>query len=559
MICEWSSSRFPQNSFSPISFIIPFYSLFHPPFHPLSRPSPSSPLFPGFRCHLHACSLCIHSHLILPLNHFHHTHSYPFPFQSSHSIPLHHSHSFAIPFLTLHSHTFSGTFPLHYQAFILFSLIPTHFIDSYHSSFLFNVADLIHLISSLLILITSLYLLSFSINLDSILCSMYYDMSISYPYLSLITPLFFYSISFYSYSYPVSPIPIHFIGSHSSIRHRTQLLISIHFHLNTPSLLHSFILSLFYSSIHIVLSLIPSSLTTLLPSHSSSHHSSHSFLSTSSSLSHSILISSFILFHFNATLLSSSSSLFYKPLLDSILSLHSILLFVPIHHSIPILFLLLLTPLSTIILFHIHSRNIYSIHSLLSNPLTHSIYSYHLLLYHSYSFPYYLSLSITSSTISSTTSFSYFPLTSITLPSTNTTIKSLHSHILSTHSFFSSSSTTPSSSTTFQTLSAVLSHSLSHTLYYPPFSSPNTHRFFSYPIYNPSPLQSTLTSPPTSTSLYNPSSLHTPLRAIISISTDPTPSLFSPILLYTPLSLSTNGIPEISSLNSSKLNPIGNN
>ena len=209
MICEWSSSRFPQNSFSPISFIIPFYSLFHPPFHPLSRPSPSSPLFPGFRCHLHACSLCIHSHLILPLNHFHHTHSYPFPFQSSHSIPLHHSHSFAIPFLTLHSHTFSGTFPLHYQAFILFSLIPTHFIDSYHSSFLFNVADLIHLISSLLILITSLYLLSFSINLDSILCSMYYDMSISYPYLSLITPLFFYSISFYSYSYPVSPIPIH--------------------------------------------------------------------------------------------------------------------------------------------------------------------------------------------------------------------------------------------------------------------------------------------------------------------------------------------------------------
>ncbi|KAK8823996.1 hypothetical protein WA538_001282, partial [Blastocystis sp. DL] len=173
-------------------------------------------------------------------------------------------------------------------------LIPTLFIDSYHSSFLFNVADLFHLISSLLILITSLFYSMF--------------------HLSVITPLSFYSISFYAYSYPVSSILIHIVGSYPSIRHRTQLLMSIHSHLNTPSLLHSFILSLFYSSIHIVLSLIPSSLTTLLPSHSSSHHSSHSFLSTSSSLSHSILISSFILFHFNATVLSSSSSLFYKPL-----------------------------------------------------------------------------------------------------------------------------------------------------------------------------------------------------------------------------------------------------
>ena len=121
---------------------------------------------------------------------------------------------------------------------------------------------------------------------------MYYDLSISYPYLSLITPLSCYSISFYAYSYPFSPIPIHFIGSFPSIRHRTQLLISIHSHLNTPYPLPSFILSQFYSSIHIVLSVIPSSLTTLLHSHSSTHHSSHSFLSTSSSLpfySHSIL------------------------------------------------------------------------------------------------------------------------------------------------------------------------------------------------------------------------------------------------------------------------------
>ena len=159
--------------------------------------------------------------------------------------------------MILLSRTFSGTLPLHYQDSILFSLIPTLFIDSYHSSFLFNVADLIHLISSLLILITSLYLLSFSINLDSILCSMYYDLSISYPYLSLVTLLFFYSISFYSYSYSFSPMPIHFIVSHPSIRHRTQLLISIHSHISTPYPLPSFILSQFYFSIHIVLSFIP--------------------------------------------------------------------------------------------------------------------------------------------------------------------------------------------------------------------------------------------------------------------------------------------------------------
>ena len=181
MICEWSSSRFPQNSFSPISFIIPFYSLFHPPFLPRSPLSSSSPLIPAVHSYYHPCSLCIHSHLSLLLSHFNQSHSYPFPLQYSHSIPFHHSHSFAISLLTLHSHTFSCTLPLQYQAFILFSLIPTLFIDSYHLSFLLHAADIIHLISSLLILITSLYLLSFSINLVSILCSMYYDMSISYP------------------------------------------------------------------------------------------------------------------------------------------------------------------------------------------------------------------------------------------------------------------------------------------------------------------------------------------------------------------------------------------
>ena len=181
MICEWSSSRFPQNSFSLISFIIPFYSLFHPPLTPISPPSPSSPIIPAIHSYYHPCSLCIHSHLSLLLSHFNQSHSYPFPFQSSHSIPLHHSHSFAIPFVTLHSHMFSGILALLYQAFIPFSLIPTLFIDSYQFSFLLHATDRIHLISSLLILITSLYLLSFSINLDSILCSMYYDLSISYP------------------------------------------------------------------------------------------------------------------------------------------------------------------------------------------------------------------------------------------------------------------------------------------------------------------------------------------------------------------------------------------
>ncbi|KAK8799435.1 hypothetical protein WA588_005075, partial [Blastocystis sp. NMH] len=131
---------------------------------------------------------------------------------------------------------------------------------------------------------------------------MYYDLSNSFPYLSLITNLSCYSISFSAYSYPVSSIPIHFIGSHFSIRHRTQLLISIHFHINTPYPLPSFMLFHFYPSIHILIfhSILSSSssLITLLPSHSSSHshslylfispsssthHSSHSFLSTSSS------------------------------------------------------------------------------------------------------------------------------------------------------------------------------------------------------------------------------------------------------------------------------------
>ena len=181
----------------------------------------------------------------------------------------------------------------------------------------------------------------------------------------LILFLFIFILS-YTYSYQVSSILIHIVGYHSSIRHRTLLLISIHFHINTPYPLPSFMLFHFYPSIHILLSFSPSSLTTLLHSHSSSHHSSHSFLSTSSSLSHSILIPSFILFHL--TQLS-------FPLLPLSSTSHSlirfspyILLFVPILLSITILLLLLLllTPLSTIILFHIHSHTLHSVHSLLS-------------------------------------------------------------------------------------------------------------------------------------------------------------------------------------------------
>ena len=100
---------------------------------------------------------------------------------------------------------------------------------------------------------------------------------------------------------------------------------------------------------------------------SSTHHSSHSFLYTSSSLSHSILIPSFILFHFNATVLSSSSSLFYIQLLDSILSFYSIVLFVPRLLSIIILLIHLYSILpylftqhlfnsfSSLLSFHSHS------------------------------------------------------------------------------------------------------------------------------------------------------------------------------------------------------------
>ena len=67
--------------------------------------------------------ISIHSPTILPLNHFSHTHYYPFPFQSSHSIPFHPSHSFPIPLLTPHSHMFSGIIAFPYPSLSFISSI----------------------------------------------------------------------------------------------------------------------------------------------------------------------------------------------------------------------------------------------------------------------------------------------------------------------------------------------------------------------------------------------------------------------------------------------------
>ena len=82
---------------------------------------------------------------------------------------------------------------------------------------------------------------------------------------------------------------IHFIVSHSSIRHRTLLLISFHSLPSTPSQLPSVILSYFPYSFHFILStyfLEYSSLATPLPSYSSSY----------SFLLHRLLIALSILF-----------------------------------------------------------------------------------------------------------------------------------------------------------------------------------------------------------------------------------------------------------------------
>ena len=128
MICEWSSSRFPQNSFSPISFIIPFYSLFHPPFHPISRPSPSSPHIPAFHSHSHLYSISIHFYL--------------FPSQSSSQPLLSQSLlSITIPILSFHS-ILSFSFILYLSFDSSFSYIQSYPALQYRHSFVSSISIL---------------------------------------------------------------------------------------------------------------------------------------------------------------------------------------------------------------------------------------------------------------------------------------------------------------------------------------------------------------------------------------------------------------------------------
>ena len=195
--------------------------------------------------------------------------------------------------MTLHSHTFSGTITLHYQPSILFSFIPSHFIYSRHFSFLFHRRHIIHLISSLLFLITSLYLLSFSINLDSILCSMFYDLSISFPYFpssllnsaipshfmpihiqsllclfisSVLIPLF--AIALY-FSFPFILISTHPILS-LLLCYSLSILQSIFFSVTSHSPLHP--PSLLYSILIHPLIILPIHPLIILPIHSFPHH-----------------------------------------------------------------------------------------------------------------------------------------------------------------------------------------------------------------------------------------------------------------------------------------------
>ena len=106
-ISPWCYSRFPQNSFSLISFIIPSYSLFQPPFYHISPPSPSSPLISAFHSHSLLWSLFIHFH--------------PFPSHYSfQSLQSHSLFSISIPILSFHS---ISSFP-----FIYMSLFDSSFL-----------------------------------------------------------------------------------------------------------------------------------------------------------------------------------------------------------------------------------------------------------------------------------------------------------------------------------------------------------------------------------------------------------------------------------------------
>ena len=148
-ISPWCSSRFPQNSFSLISFIILSYSLFHPPFHPISTPSPSSPLIPAFHSQSHPCLLCIHSH--------------PFPSHSSSHTLLSHS-LLSIPISLLSFHSISS-FPfisifLSWLFVLSRSMVLYNFIiHRYHSlhPILFSFLFSIYLFSSLLIFFSLLW------------------------------------------------------------------------------------------------------------------------------------------------------------------------------------------------------------------------------------------------------------------------------------------------------------------------------------------------------------------------------------------------------------------
>ena len=150
-ISPWCSSRFPQNSFSLISFIIPSYSLFHPPFHPISPSSPSSPLISAFHSHSHLCSLSIHLHL-LP------SHSSSHPLQShsllSISIPMLSFHSIAsFSFISYSSFDSSFSRVRWYHRFSL-SIPLFHLIHySYHSSIFYPIHT-IHIVSSLLVYVS---------------------------------------------------------------------------------------------------------------------------------------------------------------------------------------------------------------------------------------------------------------------------------------------------------------------------------------------------------------------------------------------------------------------
>ena len=114
-------------SYSPIHYSILLFILFqlhHPHHH-------SSLLFIPIRIFILYPFIFIYSHPSLPLSHFYHTHSYPFPFHSSHSIPSHRSPSYVISLLTLHSHAFCGT--------LLFIIHRPHSSHPNLSSFLLSI------------------------------------------------------------------------------------------------------------------------------------------------------------------------------------------------------------------------------------------------------------------------------------------------------------------------------------------------------------------------------------------------------------------------------------